>query len=52
MSNINKKPQQKDRAIDALNNVRWKLVKIIAEIDREVDYLERCKKKNSTSARK
>jgi len=43
MSDMKSKLQPEDRAIDALNDIHWRLVEAIATIDRRVDYLERCK---------
>lgn len=43
MTYIKYKPQQEDRAIESLKDIRWRLVEAIAEIDKRVDYLERAK---------
>lgn len=38
-----KKLVSEDRVITSLQSIRWKCVDLIAEIDKEMDYLEHCK---------
>ncbi|MEN6414390.1 MAG: hypothetical protein ABFC84_16755 [Veillonellales bacterium] len=52
MSDITKKPQSEDRAILTLESLRGRLVSAIAEIDKEIKYLERCKKARGGNAGK
>ena len=38
MSKLKDNPQPEDRAIDSLNDIRWRLVEAIATIDKQVGY--------------
>ena len=37
------KPVIEDRTIGSLQTVRWRLVESLCEIDKQINYLERCK---------
>lgn len=40
-----KKLYPEDRTLQSLMTIRWRLVELIATIDKEYDYITRCKEK-------